>query len=139
MEPTSRRVPKSGVPPRRIVVADDSASLRTTLRLLLSCAAPNLEVVEAVDGFAALRILDEGGVDLLVCDLSMPGLDGRKLNQILAARPDRPDVIVMSGSRRSIGEAWVHDSIIGWLEKPFDPEALLELVVGPAAARQTAS
>ncbi|MCB9597491.1 MAG: response regulator [Sandaracinaceae bacterium] len=139
MRPITRRVRKSGVPPRRILVADDSAPLRTTLRLLLSCSAPDVEVLEAADGFAALRVLDEGGVDILVCDLTMPGLDGRKLNHILASRPDRPDVIVMSGSAPARGEAWMHDSVIGWLEKPFDPDALLELVNGPAPARQTAS
>lgn len=139
MRPITQRVRKSGVPPRRILVADDSAPLRTTLRLLLTCSAPDLEVLEAADGFAALRLLDEGRVDLLICDLSMPGLDGRKLNHLLASRADRPEVIVISGSAPSGGEAWVHDSVIGWLEKPFAPEALLELVNGPSAARQTAS
>ncbi len=137
--PITRRVRKSGAPPRRIVVADDSASLRTTLRLLLEGGAPNVEVVEAADGFAALRILDERGADVLICDLAMPGLDGRKLNQILGTRADRPDVIVMSGTPPARGEAWAHDSIIGWLEKPFEPADLIALVFGPAAARQTAS
>ena len=109
------------------------------MRLLLECGGPNVEVVEASDGFEVLRILDEAGAEVLICDLAMPGLDGRKLNQILAGRSDRPDVVVMSGSRPTLGEAWAHDSIIGWLEKPFDPAELLELVFGPAAARQTAS
>ncbi|MCA9606123.1 MAG: response regulator [Myxococcales bacterium] len=137
VRPTTRRVRKFGAPPRRIVIADDSASLRTTIRLLLS-TTDGPEIVEAANGFEALRILDDGGADLLICDLAMPGLDGRKLNQILATRIDRPDVVVMSGSRPTHEEAWAHDSIIGWLEKPFEADDLLALVF-PTRARQTAS
>ena len=140
MGAVTRRIRKLGAIPRRVVVADDSAAMRTTLRLLLEDAAPGLDVVEAADGFGVLRALDEGPVDVLVCDLSMPVLDGRKLMRMLAERPDRPDVVIVSGAPPAPGDAWQLDTIRGWLEKPFDPRTLIALVLGaPPPSAQTGS
>src|SRR5690625_6387585 len=60
----------------RILLADDHAVLRAGLRALLD-AEPGLEVVgEASTGEEALRISKELGPDVVVMDLSMPGMGG---------------------------------------------------------------
>jgi len=124
----------------KVLVADDSRPMRTTLRLLLE-ASSGVEVLEAADGIEALRVLEDGPVDLLICDLEMPKLDGRKLIKILGDRAKSPDVIVISGTARvepSQSGASLAAPVVGWLEKPFDTDELLALVDSRIAA-QTAS
>jgi len=119
-----------------VLIVDDSASMRMTLRLLLS--DQGLEVLEAANGFEALSAINRRHVDLMICDLSMPEFDGRKLNRMLASRAQRPRVLVMSGYRPEADPSWGHDGLIGWLEKPFEPEVLLALVArGLGQPRET--
>src|SRR4051794_35925262 len=58
----------------RILVVDDDDDIRGLLRTLLERAGH--EVVEAPDGRAGLRELFAGSPDLVILDVSMPGLDG---------------------------------------------------------------
>ena len=114
---------------RRVLVADDSGPMRTTLRMLLEASA-GVEVFEAADGIEALRVLDGSSIDVLICDLEMPKLDGRKLIRILDARRGGPQVIVISGSAPPRAGEWKDGSVVGWLEKPFDTDELVALVDG---------
>lgn len=59
---------------KRIVIAEDDKSLRKALSLKLT--HDGYEVKETVDGNTALAVIKEGGVDLLLLDIMMPGLDG---------------------------------------------------------------
>ncbi len=108
--------------------------MRTTLRMLLE-ASSGVEVLEAADGLEALRLLEGSTIDVLICDLEMPKLDGRKLIQILGARSHRPEVIVISGSAPPRKGERLDAPIVGWLEKPFDTDELVALVDGRIAAQ----
>jgi two-component system response regulator NreC len=67
----------------RILLADDHAVLRAGLRLLLE-AQPDLKVVgEAGDGREAMRLADELKPDLVLLDLTMPGLSGMETLLVL--------------------------------------------------------
>ena len=57
-----------------ILVVDDSADIRHMIRFTLEALGQN--VVEAPDGESAVRIAEEVRPDLILMDLSMPGLDG---------------------------------------------------------------
>jgi two-component system, NarL family, response regulator NreC len=60
----------------KILLADDHAVLRSGLKLLLE-SQPDLQVVgEAASGFEALQLADQLQPDLVLLDLSMPGLSG---------------------------------------------------------------
>lgn len=60
----------------KIILADDHAVLRSGLKALLNCS-PQFEVIgEAGDGHTALRMVEELMPDILILDLSMPGMGG---------------------------------------------------------------
>ena len=61
----------------KIMVVDDAAELRDVLRLYLENAG--YEVVEAVNGFDALKCLESHNIDLMILDIMMPNMDGFEL------------------------------------------------------------
>ena len=62
---------------KRILAVDDESSMRRLLEISLKQAG-YLPIL-AADGFEALSILRKGGIDLVVSDLHMPGMDGLRL------------------------------------------------------------
>ena len=69
-------------PPGRrpiILVAEGDAELRLAITTALSNQFPNIEIRSAPDGEAAWAVVRDGGVDLLLTDVSTPGLDGMQL------------------------------------------------------------
>jgi signal transduction histidine kinase len=66
-----------------VVVADDDPGFREVLKSMLAGIADRL--IEAEDGAAALAIVADGGVDLVLTDLIMPGVDGSALLERLPA------------------------------------------------------
>ena len=71
--------------PARILVADDSATVRALVRLELE--AHGYDVVEAEDGAQALALAEAGGVDAVLLDVEMPVLDGFATIQRLKGDP----------------------------------------------------
>ena len=81
----------------RVVLVDDHAVVRMGFRMLLQAPDSGIEVVgEAADGEALLRQLPEWRPDVLVLDLTMPGLGGLETLRRLRARDDAPRVLVLS-------------------------------------------
>lgn len=76
------------LPTIRVLIADDHAVLRAGLRMLL-VAQPDIVVLgEAADGAEAVRMAAALGPDVILMDLSMPGLrSGEAIRQILAVCP----------------------------------------------------
>ncbi|HEX4459376.1 MAG TPA: response regulator [Polyangia bacterium] len=62
----------------KILIVEDSPAMRQLLTLAVK-KRPNVEVAEAGDGLAALKLLSASHYDLLLMDLNMPILDGMKL------------------------------------------------------------
>jgi two-component system chemotaxis response regulator CheY len=60
----------------RILVVDDSATIRLAVKMLLKKKLPEAEIVAANDGKAGLVTLREAPFDLILTDLNMPELDG---------------------------------------------------------------
>ena len=80
----------------RILVADDHAVVRHGLRQLLSLD-PELEVVdEAKNAWEVVERLRQGGVDVLLTDMSMPGLNGIDLIRRVRAEAPGVPVLVLS-------------------------------------------
>ncbi|MCX8062161.1 MAG: response regulator transcription factor [Anaerolineales bacterium] len=79
-----------------ILLADDHAVLRTGLRLLLSQAA-NVQVVgEAESGLETLHLAEELQPDLILLDISMPGLNGLEAIGLLRKRAPQARILILT-------------------------------------------
>lgn len=118
-----------------VLVVDDAAAMRQTLRLTLDYAG--YTVYEAPDGRPALERLQahpQGMVVLL--NLNMPGMDGVALLRALATDPDlaiRHRIIILSAQPSHMlplpDAQLIAQHTIAFVSKPFDLEALLDVVV----------
>jgi two-component system nitrate/nitrite response regulator NarL len=80
----------------RVLLADDNARFRSVLRQLLE-RDPEIEVVaEAGDGSEALELSEEHAPDVVLMDLSMPGLDGLEATYELKSRFPGLTVLMLS-------------------------------------------
>ena len=76
--------------PIRILLVDDDEAFRSVTAIALE--SEGCVVNEAADGYAALAALQEDHPDVIVCDLNMPGLDGREFCHWVRANPRLDDV-----------------------------------------------
>ena len=107
----------------RLLVVDNYAPFAASLALLLS---PRHEVLCCTSAERALSLLRaDARIELVFCDLLMPGLSGLDLHRLLKAEmPGRErNLIFMTGGALS-SEAEEFLSQVRWLQKPFAPEAL---------------
>jgi DNA-binding NtrC family response regulator len=79
----------------RLLVAEDEANLRLVIQKELQRLGYRVDV--APDGEAALRRLEEGNVDVLLCDINMPRMDGMELLRRVHERANPPEVIMLTG------------------------------------------
>lgn len=110
--------------PVRILVADDEENVRYLVESALQ--AQGFETVSTSDGMEALRIIDEGGIDVAVLDVMMPGMDG--FTAVRRARESGSKVPVIFLTARTSTDDRVQGLTIGgddYLVKPF---AVAELV-----------
>ena len=114
---------------KRIMVIDDSPSLREAVRGALTDAG--YEVVDAVDGRDALQRLDGRKVDLMICDVHMPGMDGIAFVKQVKQLPDYRFVPIIMLTTESSEEGKQAGQVAGaraWIVKPFRPAQILHAV-----------
>jgi DNA-binding NtrC family response regulator len=95
------------------------------------------EVRVAPDGEAALRILEESNVDVLLSDISMPNMDGMELLRRVHQRPNPPEVIMLTG--HATVESAIEAMKLGaydYLSKPYRIAELDALVKQAAEKRR---
>ncbi len=122
----------------RIMLVDDHTIVRVGFRMLLQAAAADIEVVaEADNGDDALAQLDTVQPDVLVLDLSMPGMNGLEVLRRLRARDSRLRVLVLSAHEDSAHPRRVLAAgALGYLSKRGAPEALVDAVRRVAAGQR---
>jgi DNA-binding NarL/FixJ family response regulator len=80
----------------RVLLADDNAQFRSVLRRLLERDEEIQVVAEAADGAEAVRLAVELRPDVVVMDVSMPGLDGVEATYELKSRLPNLTVLMLS-------------------------------------------
>jgi CheY-like chemotaxis protein len=112
----------------RVLIVDDSPTMRSIVRRMLAGTRFPLEVSEADEGFAALKQVGEAGIDLVFLDYNMPGFSGLETLAEFKREKRRVSVVVMtSASDESLADR-AREYGAGFLKKPFyaaDIEAML--------------
>ncbi|CAN5789949.1 hypothetical protein BH11MYX2_BH11MYX2_33390 [soil metagenome] len=107
----------------RILLVDDDWHVRHAAARALR--SRGYTVHEAENGRAALRILDDRAIDILVTDVVMPGMDGRRLFEAAHRRRPELPVLFMSGyTDDEVVHRGVQAAELAFLEKPFRVQAL---------------
>ena len=116
------------------LVVDDSRSILDYFNIILEGLGV-LNVFTAINGHKALEILEhEKDIELILCDLNMPEMDGIEFMRHLSARGYRGKVIIISGEHKRVIDstarlAEAHDlNIIGTLIKPVTMKQLRDIL-----------
>ncbi|MBC7172028.1 MAG: response regulator [Polyangiaceae bacterium] len=130
----NRQPEKSGVKDTRgsmprVLVVDDEPLMGATLEVTLGDEY-TVEVVSSVQA-AEQRLQSDGGFDLILCDLMMPGRSGMDLYRWVAqAKPELASRMIFMSGGAYTSEAHEFLERVGRhrIDKPFDIDALLDLM-----------
>ena len=115
----------------RVMIAEDSESVRFALKLLLEYLGHEVVAI-ATDGLDALEQFDRSHPEMVLMDVRMPGMDGLTCTTRLAERDPQARVVIVTAGRTTEREAR-QAGARGFLEKPFDM-ILVDQVLHAAAA-----
>jgi CheY-like chemotaxis protein len=85
--------------PKTVLIAGDRVAMRRSVRFLLERRHAELVVREAVDGIDAIEKAKKTRPDLIILDLSMPGLNGAEAATILRNTPPETPIILFTSIR----------------------------------------
>ena len=131
----------------RVLIVDDQSFVRSTISSTLARSGVGT-ILEASDGDQALKILEEKStsVDLVFCDLQMPGRDGVEVLRDLAALEPNAGLVLMSGENVEVLRAAASLAkerglrVLGSVEKPVSAaevnSALAKVLAGAAPSRR---
>ena len=112
---------------KTIMIVDDSGSFRTVVKLALQKAG--YAVVEAVDGKDAVTKLNGQKLNLIVCDVNMPNMDGLSFVRHLkttSAYKFTPVIMLTTESQESKKAEGRAAGAKAWITKPFQPSQLVD-------------
>jgi CheY-like chemotaxis protein len=127
-------------------VIDDDPAVRMTIRLVLEREGHTVKL--ATDGIAGMKAVEAGGVDLLIVDIFMPGMDGiETIREVRQHQPDLPAIVISGTSLGGPGlqapdflAMAVKLGAVRSLQKPFKPRDIIAAVgqcLGDAGEKQT--
>ena len=122
----------------RILIVDDSATMRSLLASSLEDLSSPTKIVEAESGFEALRFLPREDFDLVITDINMPDINGLELVSFIKNNEKYasiPLVIVSTEGSERDRDKGLGLGADAYLVKPFDPDDLRQVVSDLLAGR----
>lgn len=120
--------------PTKVLIVDDSSTMRSIVRKVLTATRFNLDIHEAPEGLAALKEVGSGRFGLVFLDYQMPGINGfETLGEIKRAHPKTAVVMMTSTVDNAIADRAHAAGVMAFLKKPFyvsDIESVLERYFG---------
>ena len=121
----------------RIAIIDDHAMVRAGLRQFFADQADFTVVAEGASGRAALDIVRQGEVDVIVLDISMPDQSGVDALAAIRARAPELPVLILSGFPEAhYAIALLKQGASGYLNKDCDPEEIVKAIRTVARGRK---
>jgi signal transduction histidine kinase/ActR/RegA family two-component response regulator len=118
-----------------VLVVDDIATNRLVAKAHLHLHG--ITVDEAASGAEALARLQEDGIDLVLLDMNMPGIDGTETLQRIRAMPGRtrlPVIAMTADATEEHRRRYLAAGMDGYLAKPLTPESVAEMLARYAPA-----
>ena len=115
---------------RTILLADDSSTIQRLVAQTFD--DENFEVVSVSNGDSAVKKFEELRPSAVLADVFMPGKNGYEVCAFVREHPvlDRTPVILLVGAFEAYDEAEAERvGAVGKISKPFEPQALMDLVV----------
>ena len=116
---------------KKILVIDDSLTMRLFIIFQLVKMFPQVKIVEAVDGYDALEKLKHFEVDLILTDMNMPGMSGDEVIHSVRQVLNRttPIIIITTRGEQIDREKGLSLGANGYITKPINPGAFRETVL----------
>ena len=114
---------------KTVMIVDDSGSFRTVVKLALQKAG--YTTVEAVDGKDAVAKLNGQKLNMIVCDVNMPNMDGLSFLRHLKGTGSyrfTPVIMLTTESQESKKAEGRAAGARAWITKPFQPSTLVDAV-----------
>ncbi len=109
---------------RHVLIADDEASIRHVLTLVLT--GSGYEVRAVADGEEALKELAARSYDVVISDVRMPKVDGLALmKQALSTNPELTFLVMSAYGSKDLALEAVAQGAYDFIEKPFKPEEIV--------------
>ncbi|HEX5803347.1 MAG TPA: response regulator transcription factor [Azospira sp.] len=113
----------------RILIADDHAMVRGGLKQIIATGGDLCVVGEAVDGASTLAALERTPCDMLLLDMTMPGLSGIELiRHLRQAHPALPILVLSMHNEGQIVSRALKAGAAGYVTKGSEPEVLLAAI-----------
>jgi len=112
---------------RKVLIADDELSMRTTLADIL--VDSGFEVSTADDGLSAVEMCERDSYDVVLMDVRMPGIDGVEASRRIRQTLKSVRVILMSAyGEEDMKHEALREGAIAFLDKPLNLETVIQLV-----------
>ena len=113
---------------KTVLVVDDSSTVRQQVSLALKQAG--FQTLEAADGREAIETLDTNReIDMVVCDVNMPHVNGLEMVERVKAKPEHvklPILMLTTEGQPSLIRRAREAGAVGWIVKPFDANQLVQ-------------
>jgi two-component system chemotaxis response regulator CheY len=115
---------------KKVLVADDSQTMRMFILFNLIKTLPGVRIVEAVNGLDAIEKLKHHEVDLILTDMNMPELDGagviRAVREVF--KKDTPIIVITTKGELKDRERGMALGASGYITKPLNPREFREAI-----------
>lgn len=122
---------------KRVLVVDDSATMRMLISVTLRNVLSGLSVTEAENGADALEKLQGQNFDLVLTDMNMPEMDGAQLiREIRGSSKDIPIAVITTKGEEKDRDFGLSLGADGYITKPVKGNELREIVLRFLAERE---
>lgn len=111
-----------------LLIIDDSKAIRTQVTQIFADGKLFAKTLQAADGIEGFKQLVNNDVDIILCDIEMPGIDGLKFLAMLQSREDlreKPVIMLTSHDDLSTKVRGLESGASDYITKPFEPEEMI--------------
>ncbi|MBE9486107.1 MAG: diguanylate cyclase [Chloroflexi bacterium] len=116
---------------RTLLIIDDSKAIRSQVAQIFSDGKLFVNILQAADGIEGFKLLVNNQVDLILCDIEMPGMDGLKFLAMLQSREDlreKPVIMLTSHDDLDTKVKGLESGASDYITKPFEPSEMVARV-----------